>query len=95
MHVNFRYDSKTDRVGMSFTKFKANELKPLGKLCLFIFKLFGVVKVKENVGESGMYTECNNFTLINLLLKFLGPLHERTLVIVLLSMQVSFHIYIM
>ncbi|KAL4219725.1 UDP-N-acetylglucosamine--dolichyl-phosphate N-acetylglucosaminephosphotransferase [Mactra antiquata] len=83
-----QYCSKTDTVGMSFTKFKTSELKPLGKLCLYIFKFFRVVHVKENTGESGLYIECNNFTLINLLLKFLGPLHERTLVIVLLSLQV-------
>ncbi|XP_052784266.1 UDP-N-acetylglucosamine--dolichyl-phosphate N-acetylglucosaminephosphotransferase-like isoform X2 [Mya arenaria] len=82
------YDPKNDKVGMSFTRFKTSELKPLGYLCLRVFNLFGVVHIRERVGEDGAYTECNNLTLICLVLKFLGPLHERTLVIVLLSLQV-------
>ncbi|XP_052784265.1 UDP-N-acetylglucosamine--dolichyl-phosphate N-acetylglucosaminephosphotransferase-like isoform X1 [Mya arenaria] len=83
-----QYDPKNDKVGMSFTRFKTSELKPLGYLCLRVFNLFGVVHIRERVGEDGAYTECNNLTLICLVLKFLGPLHERTLVIVLLSLQV-------
>nr|KAG5706755.1 hypothetical protein BaRGS_007258 [Batillaria attramentaria] len=82
-----RYNPETDTVGMSYTKFKTDDLKPLGKLCLFVFRLFRLVDVKESTGEDGNYTEVNNFTLNNFLLKMFGPLHERTLVIIILSIQ--------
>lgn len=83
-----KYDSKTDKVGMSTTKFKYNQLNFIGKLFVKIFKLLHLLDIKENVGEGGQYTECNNMTLINLILMFTGPLHERTLVILLLAIQV-------
>ncbi|KAK7497087.1 hypothetical protein BaRGS_00011617 [Batillaria attramentaria] len=82
-----RYNPETDKVGMSYSKFKTDDLKPLGKLCLFVFRLFRLVDVKESTGEDGNYTEVNNFTLNNFLLKLFGPLHERTLVIIILSIQ--------
>jgi hypothetical protein len=85
----FRYNASTDKVEMSRAVFKESELKPLGKLCFFIYKLVGVVHITENKGVEGTYYECNNLTLINLVLKFCGPLHERTLVSILLIMQVS------
>ena len=58
---------------MSYTRFKTSELKPLGKLFLFLFKMLRVVDVKEASGEDGGYTEVNNFTLNNFILKLLGP----------------------
>ena len=73
---------------MSCTKFKYNQLNFIGKLFVKIFKLLHLLDIKENVGEGGQYTECNNMTLINLILMFTGPLHERTLVILLLAIQV-------
>ena len=85
----FRYDEESDRVGMSYTKYKPDKLNPVGKLCMFVYKTLHIVHTQEKKGEDGLYTECNNLTLINLLLKFLGPLHERTLVILLLGIQVS------
>lgn len=83
-----RYDEKTDTVGMSYTKYKPNTLNPIGKLCIFVYKTLHIVHTQEKKGEDGLYTECSNMTLINLLLKFLGPLHEKKLVIVLLGIQV-------
>ena len=38
--------------------------------------------------KDGEYTECNNMTLINLVIKILGPTHERTLTSLLLLLQV-------
>ncbi|XP_053404402.1 UDP-N-acetylglucosamine--dolichyl-phosphate N-acetylglucosaminephosphotransferase-like [Mercenaria mercenaria] len=83
-----KYNAKTDKVEMSYSVYKQSDLKPLGKLCLSVYKLFGVVHIKENTGEDGMYSECNNLTLINLMLKFFGPLHERKLVTILLLLQI-------
>jgi UDP-N-acetylglucosamine--dolichyl-phosphate N-acetylglucosaminephosphotransferase len=79
VNISIRFD----KVGMSTTKFKYNQLNFIGKLFVKIFKLLHLLDIKENVGEGGQYTECNNMTLINLILMFTGPLHERTLVILL------------
>ncbi|KAK7105584.1 UDP-N-acetylglucosamine--dolichyl-phosphate N-acetylglucosaminephosphotransferase-like [Littorina saxatilis] len=86
------YDPETDKVGMSYTKFKTSQLKPLGKVCIFIFKTLRVIDIKECIGENGDVTEVNNFTLNNFILKLCGPLHERTLVIILLSLQAIFSV---
>lgn len=47
-----------------------------------------LVSVRQSESEDGAFTECNNMTLINLLLKVLGPMHERTLTLLLLLLQV-------
>ncbi|XP_029399642.1 UDP-N-acetylglucosamine--dolichyl-phosphate N-acetylglucosaminephosphotransferase isoform X2 [Mus pahari] len=47
-----------------------------------------LVTVHRGESEDGAFTECNNMTLINLLLKVLGPTHERNLTLLLLLLQV-------
>lgn len=44
--------------------------------------------VRRSESEDGHFTECNNLTLINLLLKVCGPIHERNLTLLLLLLQV-------
>jgi UDP-N-acetylglucosamine--dolichyl-phosphate N-acetylglucosaminephosphotransferase len=44
----------------------------------------------EKDGET--YVECNNLTLINLMLKFFGPMHERSLTILLIVIQVTYSV---
>lgn len=40
-------------------------------------------------GQDGdEFIECNNMTLINLVLKILGPVHERNLTVIMLAIQV-------
>ena len=39
------------------------------------------------------FIECNNMTLINLVLKFLGPTHERTLTVIMLIIQVCIRLF--
>lgn len=38
--------------------------------------------------EDGEYSECNNMTLINFVIKLIGPIHERNLTLLLLLIQV-------
>ena len=45
--------------------------------------------VRQSENEDGAFTECNNMTLINLLLKVFGPMHERNLTLFLLLLQVQ------
>lgn len=83
-----KYDPKSDKVEMSKTTFKYGNLNILGKLSVTVFRMLYLLEVKEGVGEDNQYMECNNMTLINLVLKFCGPLHEKTLVTLLLTFQI-------
>uniref|UniRef100_A0A4W3GHJ2 UDP-N-acetylglucosamine--dolichyl-phosphate N-acetylglucosaminephosphotransferase n=1 Tax=Callorhinchus milii TaxID=7868 RepID=A0A4W3GHJ2_CALMI len=83
-----RLDPATGKLGMSYSKFKTNDLPKLGYLILKVAETFRVVKVRHGVGEDGEYIECNNLTLINFVIKLIGPTHERNLTIILLLIQV-------
>lgn len=83
-----RYDSKTDTVEMSVAVFKEKDLKPLGKVCFNILRQFGLLHIRTYEIENEKIIECNNLTLINLVLKFFGPMRENNLVKVLLVIQV-------
>lgn len=74
---------------MSYTVFKTSDLHPLGKLILSVFSLLRLVQVETGMGEDKKSTRVNNFTLINFVIKMLGPLHERTLTSIMLAIQVS------
>lgn len=74
---------------MSYTEFKTSDLRPLGKLVLSVFSLLRLVQVETGVGEDKKFTRVNNFTIINFVIKMLGPLHERTLTTIMLLIQVS------
>lgn len=48
--------------------------------------------MRQSENEDGAFTECNNMTLINLLLKIFGPIHERNLTLLLLLLQVRLRV---
>ncbi|XP_062894639.1 UDP-N-acetylglucosamine--dolichyl-phosphate N-acetylglucosaminephosphotransferase isoform X2 [Mobula hypostoma] len=84
-----RLDPSTGKLGMSYSKFKTKDLPKLGFAILKVANKLGLVEVNHGVGENNEYTECNNLTLINFVLKLIGPKHERTLTIILLLIQRS------
>lgn len=69
---------------MSVTIFRHAEIGLLGKIILKVFKLFRLIHMQEKDG----YVVTNNFTLINLVLLYLGPLHEAKLTTILVGIQV-------
>lgn len=69
---------------MSLTVFRYSEINVLGRFILKIFKIFRLIHVQEKDG----YVVTNNFTLINLVLFYLGPLHEAKLTTILVGIQV-------
>ena len=73
-----KYNPDTDKVGMSFTEFKSKDLKPLGRLCLFILQTLRFVHYKEFTKDGEEFIQCNNLTIINLMLLFAGPIHEAS-----------------
>jgi len=54
-----------------------------------VAELLRVLEVRRGQEEDDEFIECNNMTLINLVLKVLGPVHERSLTIIMLLIQVS------
>ena len=89
-----RFNPATGKLGMSYAVFKMSDLRPLGKLMLSVFSLLRLVQVETGVGEDKKSTRVNNFTLINFVIKVLGPLHERTLTVIMLLIQVSLKIIV-
>lgn len=57
-----------------------------------VCELLKLLKVRRDQGEDKDFIECNNMTLINLVLKVLGPVHERTLTVIMLFIQVKIHL---
>lgn len=79
-----KFNSKTDRLEISTTVFRYSDLNLLGKFVVRIFRLFRLIQ--WNVKDGLIVT--NNFTLINLVLLYLGPLHEAKLTSILIGIQV-------
>ena len=70
---------------MSTFTFHMSSLHWLGRLALRLGHAVRVVHLTESDGV----TTCNNLTIINLLLKLTGPLHERRVTQALLTIQVG------
>lgn len=47
-----------------------------------------LVNVRQGTDKDGEFTECNNMTLINFVLKLIGPTPEQNLTVLLLLIQV-------
>ena len=52
-------------------------------------ELLRLLEVRRGQEEDDEFIECNNMTLINLVLKILGPVHERSLTTIMLLLQVN------
>nr|XP_055160762.1 UDP-N-acetylglucosamine--dolichyl-phosphate N-acetylglucosaminephosphotransferase isoform X1 [Nyctereutes procyonoides] len=83
-----RLNTKTGKLEMSYSKFKTKSLSFLGTFILKVAASLRLVTVHQSENEDGAFTECNNMTLLNLLLKVLGPMHERNLTLLLLLLQI-------
>ncbi|KFV41369.1 UDP-N-acetylglucosamine--dolichyl-phosphate N-acetylglucosaminephosphotransferase, partial [Gavia stellata] len=83
-----RLNPRTGKLEMSYSKFKTKSLSALGTNILKAVKILHVVDVRSGTDEDGEYTECNNMTLINFVIKLIGPTHERNLTLLLLLIQV-------
>ena len=79
----------TGLLEMSTTKCKESELNFIGRRLLPLLHTLGLLSVKRVNEKDNNYVEFNNMTIINLAIKFCGPLHERNLSSLLLFVQVS------
>ncbi|XP_010022908.1 PREDICTED: UDP-N-acetylglucosamine--dolichyl-phosphate N-acetylglucosaminephosphotransferase [Nestor notabilis] len=83
-----RLNRSTGKLEMSYSKFKTKSLSALGTNILKAVKILHIVDVRSGTDEDGEYTECNNMTLINFVIKLIGPTHEQNLTLLLLLIQV-------
>jgi len=79
-----KFNSRTDKLEISTMKFRYSELSILGKIIINVFRLFRLIHWHQKED----YVITNNFTLINLVLKILGPMHEQKLTTILIWIQV-------
>jgi len=84
-----KYDPATDTVGMSMSVFKESDLRWPGGLFLGAASSLGLAHLRRFERDGERWAECNNLTVINLALKMLGPMHERSLTVLLLILQVA------
>ncbi|XP_068097061.1 UDP-N-acetylglucosamine--dolichyl-phosphate N-acetylglucosaminephosphotransferase isoform X2 [Hyperolius riggenbachi] len=83
-----RLDPNTGKLTMSYSKFKTKDLSALGILIVKVAEAFSVIDVKRQEDTETEFMEINNMTLINFVLKLIGPTNERSLTILLLAIQV-------
>jgi len=81
-----RLDPATGKLNMSYTIFERKALPKSGQLLVRVLEITGLARVTE---ESDGTTKASNLTLINLVLKLLGPTHEQSLTIILLALQAT------
>ncbi|KAI9483733.1 MAG: glycosyl transferase family 4-domain-containing protein [Benjaminiella poitrasii] len=67
---------------------KGKPVSVLGHMFLKLLHALGLLKVFEYDEKEGRIIECNNLTLLNLVLAHLGPMSERNTTISVLSIQV-------
>ena len=73
---------------MSKAVFKKSTLNILGKMTIRVGSFLKVLHVEEHTGKEKDMMEINNMTIINLVIKFTGPIHERNLTAILVALQV-------
>jgi len=80
-----KYNEKMDKLEASVTVFHSSDVNILGRLIMWIFKTFKLIKWQEDRGST---VTCNNLTLINFILIKAGPLKEPTVTSILLIIQI-------
>lgn len=88
----FRYNKETNLMEPSTVIFKKSSLSFLGCFCMFVATSLRLVNYKEFSKDDEVYIECTNFTVINYALKVAGSIHEKTLTVILLSLQVKCYV---
>lgn len=77
---------KYGKLSMSYAECNKNNISVIGKMCLKLFSILKIIHIEEKVDGD---IKCNNLTLINLCLLYIGPTNEKSLTIILLIIQVS------
>jgi len=79
-----RLNEESGLLEMSIIKFKKKDLNIIGKLSFNICLHLRIISVKEK----DEFVEMNNMTLINFIIYLFGPMHEQSITITLIIVQV-------
>jgi len=89
-----KYNKETDTVTFSLACFEKQKLSALGNVILRLLTVTRLasikkvdVKIDNDCDDTVEMVECNNLTLINLVLRLTGPIKEDKLTILLLVLQ--------
>ncbi|CAN2387914.1 UDP-N-acetylglucosamine-dolichyl-phosphate N-acetylglucosaminephosphotransferase activity [Pristimantis euphronides] len=82
-----RFDPSTGKLNMSYSKFKVKSLSAVGALIIKVAETLHIADVKRQQDEEE-FMEISNLTIINFVLKIIGPTKEKNLTILLLMIQV-------
>jgi len=89
-----KYNKETDTVTFSLACFEKQKLSALGNVILSLLSVTRLasikkvdVKIDNDSDDTVEMVECNNLTLINLVLRLTGPIKEEKLTILLLVLQ--------
>lgn len=85
----YRFNSDTGLLGMSYAKFSRSEVSQPTIALLKAANMLGLVSMETGVGEDKDMIRINNLTLINFVIKCVGPCHEQTLTLYMMMFQVS------
>lgn len=84
-----RFHPLTNKLGMSYAVFRLADISSLGVIILKLLSMLRLVTMETiQTGEDKGKVRVNNLTLINFVLKVIGPVHEATLTTVMLALQV-------
>ncbi|CAF5168365.1 unnamed protein product, partial [Rotaria magnacalcarata] len=83
-------DPELNKLNPSEVEFKKSDLKLLGWLMLRFFSMTKFIRYREYTNNDGeRLISTTNFTIINTVLCWFGPLHEETLSRIIILIQVS------
>jgi hypothetical protein len=78
-----------NKLNPSEVEFKKSDLKSLGWLMLRFFSITKFIRYREfKNNDDEIMISTTNFTIINTVLCWFGPLHEQTLSLILMLIQV-------
>ena len=83
-----RFDPSTGLLGMSYAEFPENSLSPGILSLLKLARGLGLVTMETGVGDKKDLVRVNNLTIINFVLKWVGPTHEERLTTYMMAIQV-------
>ena len=74
---------------MSYAQFRNSEISPLTLTLLKVVHMLGLISMETGMGDKKDTIKINNLTLINFVIKCIGPCHEQTLTLYMLGLQVG------
>eukprot|EP00118_Oscarella_pearsei_P020901 m.231327 g.231327 ORF g.231327 m.231327 type:complete len:302 (+) comp40067_c4_seq6:353-1258(+) len=83
-----KFNPETGLLEMSYSQFKRSDLGAVGRIFLKVVGFLRLADVQDGKGEDGDEMRVSNLTLINFVIKIVGPVKENRLTALMLGIQV-------